>query len=194
MQEKEHKDHARKKSTKINFFWARRPPSRVGGWWPKSSRPPSKVCLPCVSKRGIWDVPGILPGCPGPLGVFEKFVQKKFARIFRCLKVETKLAKLVLMQVFRQRLSSCIRPVLKLLHKSVWHWYMLRIGRASGMGPFEAPLPGRAQTQMEFSYGPFQDHTLRSKNKYKQIKMFLEFCRSSKLFRIGFLLFLNYLP
>ena len=36
-----------------------------------------KVCLPCVSKRGMWDVPGILPGCPGPLGVFKKLVQKK---------------------------------------------------------------------------------------------------------------------
>ena len=29
--------------------------------------------------------PGILPGCPGPLGVFKKFVQKKFVRIFRSL-------------------------------------------------------------------------------------------------------------
>ena len=38
--------------------------------------PLSKVCVPWVSKRGIWDVPGILPGCPGPLGVFKKFVQK----------------------------------------------------------------------------------------------------------------------
>ena len=55
------------------------------GWWPKSSCPPSKVCLPWVSKRGIWDVPRILPGCPGPLGVFKKFVQKKFVRIFRSL-------------------------------------------------------------------------------------------------------------
>ena len=33
----------------------------------------------------IWDVPGILPGCPGPLGVFKKFVQKNFVRIFRSL-------------------------------------------------------------------------------------------------------------
>ena len=47
------------------------------GWWPKTSCPPSKVCLPWVSKRGIWDVPGILPG------VFKKFVQKNFVRIFR---------------------------------------------------------------------------------------------------------------
>ena len=53
----------------------------------KVSCPPSKVCLPWVSKRGIWDVPGILPGCPGPLGVFKKFVQQKFVRIFRSLKV-----------------------------------------------------------------------------------------------------------
>ena len=29
--------------------------------------------------------PEILPGCPGPLGVFKKFVQKKFVRIFRPL-------------------------------------------------------------------------------------------------------------
>ena len=41
------------------------------GRWPKSSCSPSKVCLPWVSKRGIWDVLGILPGCPGPLGVFK---------------------------------------------------------------------------------------------------------------------------
>ena len=55
------------------------------GWWPKSSCPPSKVCLPWFLKRGIWDVPGILPGCPGPLGGFKKFVQKKFVCIFRSL-------------------------------------------------------------------------------------------------------------
>ena len=71
-------------------FWVWKPPGGVGvfhakGWWPKSSCPPSKVCLPWVSKRGISDVPGILPGCPGSLGVFQKFVQKKFVRIFRSL-------------------------------------------------------------------------------------------------------------
>ena len=42
------------------------------GWWPKSSCRPSKVCLPWVLKRGVWDVPRILPGCPRPLGVFPK--------------------------------------------------------------------------------------------------------------------------
>ena len=36
--------------------------------------PSLEVCLPWVSKRGIWDVPGILPG---PLGVFKEFVQKR---------------------------------------------------------------------------------------------------------------------
>ena len=71
-------------------FWIRIPPGGVGvfhakGWWPKSSCPPSKVCLPWFSRRGIWDVPGILAGCPGPLGVFRKLVQKKFMRIFRSL-------------------------------------------------------------------------------------------------------------
>ena len=59
-------------STKINF-WVRRPPGGVGvfhakGWESKSSRPPSKVCLPWVSKGGTWD-PGNFarmsqtPGC-----------------------------------------------------------------------------------------------------------------------------------
>ena len=72
----------KKKSTKINF----RPSGGVGfllakGWWPKSSCSPSKVCLPWV----IWDVPKIRPGCPGPLGVFKKFVLTKFVRIFRPL-------------------------------------------------------------------------------------------------------------
>ena len=35
-----------------------------------------------VGKGGTWDVPGILAGCPGPLCVFKKFVQKKFVHIF----------------------------------------------------------------------------------------------------------------
>ena len=68
-------------------FWVRRPPGGVGvfhakGWWPKTSCPPSKLCFPWVSKRGIRDVPGILPGCPGPLAVFKKFVQKKLRAHF----------------------------------------------------------------------------------------------------------------
>ena len=63
-------------------FWVRRPPSgvvvfRAKGWWSKSSCPTSKVSLPWVSRRGIWDVPGILPGCPEPLGKFKKLAQKK---------------------------------------------------------------------------------------------------------------------
>ena len=75
-------------------FWVRRPPGGVGvflakGWGSKTSCSPSKVRLPWVLKRGIWDVPGILPGCPGPLGVFKKFVLKKFVRIFRSLKKPT---------------------------------------------------------------------------------------------------------
>ena len=80
------KIQARKKSTKINFLGSRRPLGGVGvfhakGWGSKSSCPPSKLRLPWVSKRRIWDVPGILPG----LGVFKKFVQKKFVLIFRSL-------------------------------------------------------------------------------------------------------------
>ena len=37
---------------------------------------------PWVSKRGIWDVPGILPGCPGPVAVFKTFVQKSSCAFF----------------------------------------------------------------------------------------------------------------
>ena len=62
-------------------FWVRRPPGGVGVFHAKGW----KVCLPWVSKRGIQDVPGILLGCPGPLGLLKKFVQKKFVRLFRSL-------------------------------------------------------------------------------------------------------------
>ena len=40
----------------------------------KQAQCPSKVRLPWVSKGGIWDVPGFLPGRPGILAVFKKFV------------------------------------------------------------------------------------------------------------------------
>ena len=36
-----------------------------------------KVCLPWVWKRGIWDVPGILLGCPRTLGGVRKVRAKK---------------------------------------------------------------------------------------------------------------------
>ena len=60
----------KKKSTKINFL-GRRLSGGVGvfhakGWGSKSSRPPSKVCFPWVSREGSWDILGVLPGCPGP--------------------------------------------------------------------------------------------------------------------------------
>ena len=46
---------------------------------------PRKFVFLGFRREESWDVPGILPGCPGPLGVFKKFVQKKFVRIFRSL-------------------------------------------------------------------------------------------------------------
>ena len=70
---------ARKKSTKINFLGPEA--ARWGGGLPHEGVVAEKfvlsleLCLPWVSKRGIWDVPGILPG--------SKFVKKKFVRIFR---------------------------------------------------------------------------------------------------------------
>ena len=68
-------------------FWVWRLPGGVGvfhakGWWPKTSCSPSKVCLPWVSKRGIWDVPAILPGCPGPWKCPKSLCFKKFLRFF----------------------------------------------------------------------------------------------------------------
>ena len=72
---------ARNKSTKINFLGPET--ARWGGGFPREGVVaekfvPSLESLSSLgSKRGIWDVPGILPGCPGPPGVFKKFVQKK---------------------------------------------------------------------------------------------------------------------
>ena len=86
------------KPEKILTFCVQRLPGGVGvgvfhskGWWSKSSCPPSKVCFPWVSKEVTWDVPGILLGCPGHLGVFKKFVQQKtFVPIFRSLCLDIK--------------------------------------------------------------------------------------------------------
>ena len=39
-----------------------------------------------VSREGTWEVPGIVRGCPGPLGLFKTSVQKKFVLIFRVLR------------------------------------------------------------------------------------------------------------
>ena len=49
---------------------------------------PSLESLFCLgSREGTWDVPGILPGCPGPLGAFKKFVQKQLcASVVPCTK------------------------------------------------------------------------------------------------------------
>ena len=47
--------------------------------------------LESLSSLGFEERTGILPGCPGPLGVFKKFVQKRFVRIFRSLKMSKEL-------------------------------------------------------------------------------------------------------
>ena len=69
------------KSTKINFLGPET--ARWGGGLPREgvvaeTFVPSleSLCLPWVSKRGIWDIPGILPGCPGPLGVLKVCAEK----------------------------------------------------------------------------------------------------------------------
>ena len=81
-----------KKKAQRLTFWVRRPPAggagvfHAKGCWPKSSCSPSKVCLPWVSKRGIWDVPGILRDVPDPClhrGVPKVCAKKRFVRIFR---------------------------------------------------------------------------------------------------------------
>ena len=79
----------RKKSTKIDFLGPET--ARWGGGLPRTgvvaeNFVPALESLSSLGfEGGIWDVPGILPGCPGPLGIFKKFVPKKFVRIFRSL-------------------------------------------------------------------------------------------------------------
>ena len=58
--------------------------TRRGGGRKVRALPP-KVCLPWVSKRGIWDVPGIFAGMSRTPGGVQKVCAKKFARIFRSL-------------------------------------------------------------------------------------------------------------
>ena len=71
----------KRKSTKINFLVPR---LLVGGVPRKEigvkRLVPSLESLFSLGfkERENWDVPGILPGCPGPLGRFKKFVQRRF--------------------------------------------------------------------------------------------------------------------
>ena len=58
-------------------FWVRRRPDWVGvfhakGWWPPL---PRKFVF-------LGDVPGILQGCPGPLGVFKSLCKKSSCAFF----------------------------------------------------------------------------------------------------------------
>ena len=79
----------KKKRTKINFL----DPETVrwGGGLPREGVVANKfvLSLESLSSLGFAErnlgCPGNLPGCPRPLGVFKKFVQKKFVRIFRSL-------------------------------------------------------------------------------------------------------------
>ena len=74
--------HARKRSTKIKLL------GPETAWWGGGlSREGVDVekfvpSLAWVWKGGTWDVPGVLPGCPGPLGVFKKFAQKVRVQFF----------------------------------------------------------------------------------------------------------------
>ena len=63
-------------------FWVRRPPGGVGvfhskGWWPKTSCPPSKVCLPWVFEGRNLGCPGIFVGMSRTLGGVQKVCTKK---------------------------------------------------------------------------------------------------------------------
>ena len=112
----------REKRAQTLTFWVRRPHGRVGvfqakGRWPKSSCPPSKICLPWVSKRGLWDVPGILPGCPRPQGLFKKFVQKSSCTFFVPSAGITKKAK-VTRKVKKQQESSMMWAILSAPQKT----------------------------------------------------------------------------
>ena len=84
------KYQARQRAQRLTF-WTWRLPGGVGvfhakAWVSKSSFPPSKVCFPWVSREGTWDVPGILPGCPGPRGC-SKSLCKRVCAHFSASKV-----------------------------------------------------------------------------------------------------------
>ena len=73
----------KKKSIKINFLGSET--TWLGAGLPREGVAaekfvPSLESLSSLgfeeSLRGVWDVPGILLGCPGPLVVFKKLVQK----------------------------------------------------------------------------------------------------------------------
>ena len=58
----------------------------VKGWESKSFAPRPKDCLPWFSRERSWDIPGILPGYPGPLvGLLKSLCKKTFVQIFRSL-------------------------------------------------------------------------------------------------------------
>ena len=68
-------------------FWVRRPPGGVGvfhakGWWPKSSCPPSKVCLPWVSRRGTGTSQEFCRDIPDPWGCSESLCKKSSCAFF----------------------------------------------------------------------------------------------------------------
>ena len=79
----------KKKRAQRLTFWVLRPPGgaevfHAKGWSPKSSCPPSKVCLPWVSKGGIWDVLGFLPGHPGPWRCSKSLCERSSCAFFLC--------------------------------------------------------------------------------------------------------------
>ena len=76
----------KRRAQRLTFFVRRLPGGervfQPKGWGSKSSCLPSKICLPWVSKRGIWDVPGILPGCPGPWACSKSLCKKSSCAFF----------------------------------------------------------------------------------------------------------------
>ena len=64
---------ARKKSTKIDFLGP-----ETAGWG--EGLPHEGVGVEKSAPEGTGNVPGILPGCLGRLGVFKRFVQKELYR------------------------------------------------------------------------------------------------------------------
>ena len=79
----------KKQSTRINFLGPET--ARSGRVLPREGVAAEKLVpsLEGLSAVGVEErnlgCPGNLPGCLGPLGLFKKFVQKKFVRIFRSL-------------------------------------------------------------------------------------------------------------
>ena len=121
----ESQNHARKKSTKINFLGPET--AQWGGGLPREGVVAKKFVpsLESLSSLGFEErnlgCPGFLPGCPGPLGVFKKFVQKSSCSFLAPKKNRTNSTKNVYQQ-FEGLQGHCLVKTMVLMQIAPEHW------------------------------------------------------------------------